>query len=204
MTHAVIFDIDGTLIDSSMIDDRMYRESVTEVFGEVSFRHKMEDYERVTDLGILLQIIEDNQLEPAEHSIERVKDAFFSRMRSFLDAAGSFDEVPGARNVLRRISASSNHSLAIATGGWRTSAEMKLESVGFDLDNVPVLTSDDHIERTGIMEIALSHLGTDFDTITYFGDAPWDQRACQELNWEFRAVGPTLDGIRSYDGLYTR
>ena len=203
MTHAVIFDIDGTLLNSAVTDDRMYRESVVEVFGEVEFRPEMHEYAQVTDLGILLQIIEDNNLEPAAVSIEGVKNAFFSRMRSFLDDVGSFDEVPGAKAVLRRIAASENHQLAIATGGWRTSAEMKLESVGFELQNVPVFTSDDHIERTGIMEIALAKLGDNFDSVTYFGDALWDQRACHELKWNFRAVGPTLDGIKTYDGLYT-
>lgn len=203
MTHAVIFDIDGTLLNSVVTDDQMYRAAVVEIFGEVSFRAEMHEYDRVTDLGILLQIIEDNYLEPDPDAIESVKNAFFSRMRSFLDDVGSFDEVPGARAVLRRISASEDHQLAIATGGWRRSAEMKLKSVGFELHNIPVLTSDDHIERTGIMEIALAKLGEDFDSITYFGDALWDQKACRELNWDFRAVGPTLDGLKSYDGLYT-
>jgi phosphoglycolate phosphatase-like HAD superfamily hydrolase len=93
----------------------------------------MHEYDRVTDLGILLQIIEDNNLEPAAYSIEAVKNALFSRMRSFLDDVGSFEEVPDAKAVLRRISALEDHRLAIATGGWRTSAEMKLKSVGFEL-----------------------------------------------------------------------
>jgi beta-phosphoglucomutase-like phosphatase (HAD superfamily) len=203
MTHAVIFDIDGTLLNSAVTDDQMYREAVLEIFGEVSFRAEMHEYDRVTDLGILLQIIEDNNLEPAAHSIEGVKNAFFARMRSFLDNVGSFDEVPGAKAVLRRISALEDHRLAIATGGWRTSAEMKLKSVGFELQDVSVLTSDDHVERTGIMKIALAELGKDFESVTYFGDALWDQRACHELDWNFRAVGPMLDGLKTYDGLYT-
>ena len=45
-----------------------------------------------------------------------------------------------------------------------------------------MLTSDDHIERTGIMEIALAELGNDFESVTYFGDGLWDQRACHELD----------------------
>ena len=60
--HAVIFDIDGTLLHSAEIDDALYRQSVRDVLGDVRLRPTLADYEYVTDSGILAQIFADNGL----------------------------------------------------------------------------------------------------------------------------------------------
>ena len=46
--------------------------------------------------------------------------------------------------------------------------------------------------------LALKKLGDDVESVTYFGDAEWDRRACKTLGWNFVAVGPDLVGIESY------
>jgi hypothetical protein len=48
------------------------------------------------------------------------------------------------------------------------------------------------------MRIALSRLGNRFESVTYYGDGPWDKAACETLGWRFVAVGPALGGIESY------
>ena len=60
--NAVIFDIDGTLVQSAKVDDELYRQSITSVFGQVQFRPSSSDYEFVTDSGILSQLLDDNGL----------------------------------------------------------------------------------------------------------------------------------------------
>lgn len=90
--------------------------------------------------------------------------------------------------------------VAIATGCWRQSALLKLESAGFDIDGVPLVTSDEFPARIDIMRGALQSTGSDCAPVTYFGDAEWDRRACLELGWNFVAVGPALGGITSYTG----
>jgi len=94
--------------------------------------------------------------------------------------------------------ASTTHAVAFATGGWGATAEHKLRSAGFDVTGIPLRSSDDGIRRADIMTAALHALGRHFESVTYYGDAPWDERACRELGWRFQPVGHRLQGIREY------
>jgi len=197
--HAVIFDIDGTLLQSSATDDALYRESIARVLGPVRFRRHLSDYEHVSDSGILAQIFEDNGLIAVPSLIDAVRRDFFRRIDAHIRTAGPFVELPHARQILYRLRESSHHAAAIATGGWQRSAETKLCAAGFDLDGIPLASSDDAIARTDIMRQALTSLGPGFHTVTYYGDGLWDEAVCDRLGWEFRAVGPELGGIESFE-----
>jgi phosphoglycolate phosphatase-like HAD superfamily hydrolase len=199
--HAVIFDIDGTLLQSASVDDALYRASVTAVLGSVRFRPTLSDYEFVTDSGILLQVLEDNSLKLNPEQESEIKAHFVEALSSHIGENGPFKEVPGAKKMLDSFHASDVHSVAIATGGWLDTALLKLESANFDLSKFPLATSDDFFERTEIMKLALSRLGSEFHSITYYGDGPWDRDACLALGWNFVAVGAALGGIDSYIGL---
>lgn len=200
MTHAVVFDIDGTLLNSSDEDEFLYRQSVESVLGEVQFRQSLADYDYVSDAGILLQVLSDNNVVADSRTIAAIKDEFFVRLEAYVTEVGPFEEVPGAKKLLRRLRQSDSHVFAIATGGWRHTARFKLVTAGFDIDGVPLATSDDAIDRAEIMQNAVNAIGSPIQSITYFGDGSWDMQACRDLGWQFRAVGPELDGILSYDG----
>ena len=196
--HAVVFDIDGTLLQSAAVDDALYRDAVTQVLGEVQLRPTLHDYDFITDAGVLSQILADNSL-PTEHDLlHRIKSHFVDSLRRHVDDNGPFVEIPGASDLLISLRESTTHAVAIATGGWRESAELKLQSAGFEYADLPLASANDHHERTGIMEIALSQLGARFESVTYYGDGPWDRDACRTLGWEFVAVGPELGGIEHY------
>ena len=51
--HAVIFDIDGTLVQSVEVDESLYVKAIRSVLGQIEFRSNWADYEFVTDTGIL-------------------------------------------------------------------------------------------------------------------------------------------------------
>ena len=197
--HAVIFDVDGTLLDSSSQDEQLYKVAVEDVLGRVSFRAGLNDYEHVTDSGILLQVLADNRVAPDEEIIEAIKNRFFELLDEYIERTGPFREMPGAQSILRRLGASRTHGVAIATGSWRTSAEVKLRTAGFDPATLLLATSDDASTREAIMERALQLIGRACDTVTYYGDGIWDQRACASLGWQFRPVGSALGGLLSYD-----
>ena len=194
---AIIFDIDGTLIDSMSVDTELYRASITEVLGPVSLR-RLSDYDHVTDSGILAQVLDDNGYSVDLEVTASIKAVFVEGLRRHIRTVGSFPVIDGAIQFVESARKSDDRRVAIATGCWRESALLKLESAGFDIDGIPLVTCDDSPSRVEIMESALNKAGDGVRSVTYYGDAEWDQRACQELGWNFVAVGPGLQGIESY------
>ena len=197
---AIIFDVDGTLIQSMAIDCELYVSSITTVLGPVEFRPSFNDYDNVTDQGIVAQLLDDNALSVKSNVVDKIRTHFVESVKNHINTVGPFPATHGATQMIDQLSRSTEICIAIATGGWRDSALVKLESSGFKLNGIPVATSDDSPSRTEIMRIALSMLGQRFDSVTYFGDAEWDRRACRNLGWDFVAVGADLGGIESYDG----
>ena len=198
---AILFDIDGTLIESMTVDTGLYLASISEVLGPIRFRSALGDYEHVTDNGILAQVLDDNGYPFDEQTAAAIKSIFVARIERHIETEGPFSTIHGAIEFFERTRADDGRRVAIATGGWRESARLKLESAGFDIDGIPLVTSDDAWSRIEIMETALARLGGDFESVTYFGDAEWDRQACDSLGWDFVAVGPGLGGIDSYVGI---
>lgn len=198
---AVIFDIDGTLLQSAAVDDDLYNEAVRTVIHDAKIRPTLTDYDFVSDSGILSQIFLDNAVVEEDALVEEIKQNFVGLLTDHMTAHGPFPELPGARHFLQNFVSSSSHEVAIATGGWRPSALLKLESAGFADLAVPVATSDDAKDRKEIMRIALSHIPGEYESITYYGDGPWDRDASLELGWNFVAVGAKLGGLLSYEDL---
>lgn len=196
--HAKVFDIDGTLLQSNEVDDALYREAVRAVLGSVQFRESISDYDHVTDSGIIQQLLDDNQIASEPTYISMIRRSFVRALNDHVQKEGPFQEIPGAMKYFNAYRKSTDHCVAIATGGWRESAILKLDSAEFDVTDVPLATSDDSACRSEIMQIAVNALGSEFESITYYGDALWDRKACDELGWNFVAVGPTLGGIDSY------
>lgn len=200
MTHAVIFDIDGTLLNSAGADERLYKRAVAAVLGHVHFRPCLADYEHVTDSGILSEVFSDNGVAGNDHTVARVKEEFIRLMHEHVNIA-PFAEIPGAKALLLRLRESEAHDLAIATGAWRQSARLKLGTAGFDIDDIPLASADDALDRPGIMRTALASLSEGCQSVTYVGDGPWDALACQRLGWTFCPVGAALNGLLSFDAL---
>ena len=187
--HHVMFDIDGTLVQSSDLDDDCFIRAIEEILGIV-IDEVWSNYEHVTDKGILNEIIQSKGLNDQKDEIhEKVKNTFVRKIRECLEKAPA-QEVPGASLFLTRLSAMNNVVISIATGGWYESAVLKLKSAGISVTNIPIASSNDHFSRTEIMKIAEAE-ATNSAAIsnTYFGDGPWDKKACEELGYNFVLVG---------------
>lgn len=198
--RAIIFDIDGTLLQSAAVDDDIYRDSVRAVIGGAKLRESLHDYEHISDSGILAEIFSDSGLAYDDDLANAVTRHFVASLESWTRDNGAFVEVPGAGEALRKLKSSESYAVGIATGGWRESAELKLRLAGMLDDEIPLATSSDAVERTAIMQHALDRLGSGFDSVTYYGDGAWDEAASKALGWRFVAVGADLGGLESFAG----
>ena len=199
--HAVVFDIDGTLLQSAGVDDDLYKDAVRSVIPDAQIRPALSDYTYVSDSGILSQIMIDNSISDESKFVSAIKSTFIELLKAHIADHGPFIEIPGAKNMLTRLESSPNHVVAIATGGWRKSALLKLDTGGFGKLKCPIATSDDAHDRKDIMRIALAQLGSSFSSVTYYGDGTWDRDASDALGWDFVPVGPALGGLESYVNL---
>jgi phosphoglycolate phosphatase-like HAD superfamily hydrolase len=198
---AIVFDVDGTLIESMSVDSDLYVSSISAILGPVEFRANFGDYDHVTERGIIEQLMVDNDLAVELSTIHRIRERFVASLSSHIDSVGPFPKIHGANQFIDSLRDSKEHRVAIATGGWRGSAILKLETSGINVNGIPVASCDDSHSRTEIMRVALARLGDEFESVTYFGDAEWDRRACKSLGWDFVPVGSDLGGIQSYDGV---
>ena len=199
--HAVIFDIDGTLLQSVSVDDDLYQQAVRHALPGAHIRSSLADYDYVSDSGILAQILEDNAVSAGKEVAGEIQAKFVELLSRHIEKSGAFAEIPGAMRFLQHHIESPDHAVAYATGGWRASARLKLSAAGFDRFDIPLASADDAPERKDIMLQALSRLGDSFKSITYYGDGPWHRASSQQLGWNFVAFGATLGGLESYEGL---
>ncbi|MCP4023361.1 MAG: HAD hydrolase-like protein [Desulfobacteraceae bacterium] len=190
--HLVMFDIDGTLIDSSGFEDECYISAVESIL-KIQVDADWSKYINTTDSGILNEIIDQNALADDRDTIHRkIKSVFINNVTSYLNQTKA-REIPGAARFIQRLKGREDVVLAIATGGWEETAKMKLLSAGIDYSNIAFASASDHVSRTGIMKTAeikcaLNH----FSSKSYFGDAVWDQKASWELHYNFILVGNNL------------
>jgi len=198
--RAIIFDIDGTLLQSMAGDCEILERSICGVLGSVHFRDNYNSYDNVTDRGIIEELMTDNGLKPDSKRVGSIRDIFVRDFSEHIEASGPFKEVPGAAQFLERLNIDTETRVAIATGCWQESALLKLNSSGVEISGIPIATCDDSASRTEIMQLALRKLDGEFDSVTYFGDAQLDADACRTLEWNFIAVGSDLRGIDSYEG----
>lgn len=177
----IIFDLDGTLTQTSAIDSRCYELAVRTVTGIQRIDTDWSTYVHTTDEAIARELIKNYFSRPARESeIKAIKRCF----KELLDIAADqephqFQPVPGAAELLAHISATTNYRAIIATGAWRDSADIKISCAGLDAGSLPVVTSDAAPTRERLLAGALS-LATDrydvsgFDRIVSVGDAIWD------------------------------
>jgi phosphoglycolate phosphatase-like HAD superfamily hydrolase len=187
-----MFDVDGTLVQSVDFDEEIYLKTAYELLGrEIS--SNWDQYSHGTDSGILYEAIEKYKIQgDIEDFRNKFKATFINHISKYIENnSDDIYEVKGASEFIRYLSGRSDIKIAIATGAWEESAKLKLESAGIDINDLAFASSSDHYDRIEIMKLAESRVagGYDFISKTYFGDALWDKKACEILNYKFVAVG---------------
>ena len=198
---AYVFDIDGTLLESFEADCDLYVAAVRKVLGVNAVDTNWSAYRHVTDQGILREIMQRNGIAPSADLVDATRQEFVGLLRAHIDAHGPFREIPGALDFVSRLAADGRHLVAYATGAWRESALLKLESAAFPIEGLRVSTSSECVDRVSIMRGAVAGAPRDLGRIVYFGDGVWDRVAAETLGWDFVPVGAALDGLRHFHDL---
>ena len=189
----IIFDLDGTLIDSYDLDERLYRQAVLLEVPGVKFRETWLDYDYSTDSGILTEILTEFDL-PVGHYYDSVRQRFGKLVKEHLQSSNNCKPIPGAPALLHKLQKTPHIEIGIATGGWGHTAKMKLEAAGLPISEVPMSSGDDAHSRTEIMRICARKMGSSISHFIYVGDGEWDLKAAEELGWKFIGVGRRLMG----------
>jgi phosphoglycolate phosphatase-like HAD superfamily hydrolase len=190
----LMFDLDGTLVDSLTIDRLLYARAVTEVLGIERFDTRWTTYRRITNTGILQEISETHRGRPVTaEELVCVEKALLSLFRSVCMGDVGIQAVPGAREFIRRVQNHPSLAVSLATGCWTSTATFKLQSAGFRLHDPTIASSSDADEKQKIMSIseakALEKEGVKrFESILAFGDGPWDWEAARNLGYRFVGV----------------
>lgn len=199
--HLVLFDTDGTLVESYDFDTECFQAAIKDVL-DVTIGPDWSRYQNVTDAGILAEVIDELGLQSdGERITAEVKEQFVSRVADYI-SRHRVSPISGAYEFLSQLVARQDVAVAFATGGWSETARMKLGAAGITFSSIPLASSSDYYSRTEIMRLAerLAGSGT-YDSMTYFGDGPWDQEASETLGYNFVSVGNRIyspQSIRDY------
>lgn len=199
--HHIMFDVDGTLVQSGKMDAACFIGAVSEVL-KAPIDPDWDNYVHITDAGILDHHLRLTGLMANRDDIHhQVRQAFVRRIKEYLQKH-PLKEIMGAARFIRELKSLDAVTLSIATGGWLETAQLKLESAGIDIADIPIASSNDHYARTEIMKLARQKAGVSQDnTVTYFGDAEWDKASCRQLGYNFVLVGNRTSNPERLDDL---
>jgi phosphoglycolate phosphatase-like HAD superfamily hydrolase len=189
----VMFDIDGTLVESNALDNESYLQALSEVFGFSEISSDWTSYSHVTDACILREVCQHKLgRSPSAAEVEVFQKRFLELLKEGATVNG-LSSIPGALQMLSGLLESSDRAVAYAGGGWTASALFKIHSAHLPIQNIPYAFSDDDESREGIMAVALAraeqHYSRSFQNIVYIGDGIWDIRAARNLGYAFVGIG---------------
>ena len=194
--NLAIFDIDGTLTKTDHVDDICFVQALADVHGITDVSTDWAGYPHTTDSAIMSYVFQEslNRL-PDESELQKFKTRFVALLEDHRAADASlFAEIAGAAFMLRRLNQEPVWRVAIASGGWRVSATLKLRVAGMDVNEFPAAFADDGFSREEILGSAVlksqEHYGEPgFDRVVSVGDGLWDVRTARNLNFGFLGIG---------------
>ncbi len=123
----ILFDIDGTLIDSGGAGGAALQMALEGEFGVVGARGV--PLHGRTDLGIFPELLSLNGIERSQENFDRLSRRYFSLLPTLLSQLPG-RVLPGVVEVLAGLRQISNCHVGLLTGNFPPSAQMKLEHFG--------------------------------------------------------------------------
>jgi phosphoglycolate phosphatase len=206
----VLFDIDGTLLNSAGMGRASMQRALAEVFGSPgnpSYR-----YDGKTDKQIVRDVmrLEGHSDEHIDSRMERLIELYLDGLRSGA-GSGSFDVRPleGVVEVLDALEARKDVVLGLLTGNVEPGARVKLTAAGIDPDRFRINAfGSDHEHRPQLPAIAQRRasetLGLEIvgERLVVIGDTPADIECGRSLG--ARSIGVasghyTVEQLQAHD-----
>jgi len=188
-----IFDIDGTLTQTNHVDTECFLVAMARALDLPTGHVDWTDAPHVTDAGILEWLFDRHwNRAPTSDEVLAAKTELLSLLKRELAADPSrFDPVPGAREIFGRLTGA-GWTLAMATGCWGVSAQLKLTAAKIHHAGMPLICSDDAPMRTTLLSRAIDQAAdrcaAPFERIVSVGDALWDVAAAVGLGIPFVGI----------------
>ncbi len=184
---AVLFDLDGTLVDSNYLHVYAWRRA----FDEVGI--PVEAWRIHRSIGMDgARLLESLSGDADDDAQKQAKDLHLRYLR---DAAPHLHRLPGARELLERLR-SLGLQVVLATSSSEDELALSLPVLDCD-DLFAAATSSKDVEvakpEPTIIEVALQRAGVDAERAVYVGDAVWDIEACGRAG--VRAIGLLSGGV---------
>ncbi|WP_018264969.1 HAD family hydrolase [Methylosinus sp. LW4] len=193
----VVFDVDGTLIQSMAVDGECYGAALFEHFDTTDISLDWTTYEHVTDPGVVTELYAHRfGRAPTAQELRDFRQRFMSRLEAAVSGREVLQETLGASRLLSALAADARFEVAIATGAWRAPISMKLAVAGVDIGGFPFACGDDAIERARIFSLAVERTVGSFERIVLVGDGVWDVVTARALGFSFLGVGSGAEAER--------
>jgi len=184
---AVLFDIDGTLVDSNYLHVHAWQRAFAEVGVDV------EAWRIHRGIGMDgSSLLEELAPDADDDVTARAKDL---HSRFYLETARLLAPLPGTRRLLDLVAAT---GLQVVLATSAPEDELELLRTVLDQDEiVSAVTSSEDVEtakpRPDIVEVALRRAGVAADQAVFVGDSVWDVRAAARAGVE--CIGVESGGV---------
>ena len=190
----IIFDIDGTLLRTSAVDDACFIRAAEDVLGFRDVTADWSQYEHCNDVAIVSQLVRERLGRACQ---ETEMEAFRARFVQLLsevhaDDPSHFLPTPGAAVLLEHL-AGAGDGACLATGGFERSARLKLRLASLDCGDLPAAFAEDGPSREAVVTTATqrAHVRHDlaaFDRAVSIGDGVWDVTTAAALGLPFIGI----------------
>ena len=193
MLRAVLFDVDGTLVDSNVLHAEAWVRAFQHFEIQVDTKSVLQQIGKGGD-QLLPVFLSQDQIDRFGEELKKWRGELF--MREFMPLVKPF---PKVRNLLERVR-QDGHKVALATSADQKELD-KLKEIANISDLVEKESKSDDVEQSkpapDIFLVALKKLKVDADEAIAVGDTPWDVEACNKIH--LRCIGFTSGGWSEHD-----
>lgn len=179
--HLVLFDIDGTLLDSGGAGATALLDAAEDTFGLPRSHFPPLDLAGATDGGVIRKLFADAGYPLEAEKADQFRQTYLRRLRHHLHHESFRGRLlEGVTHLLPAVAAQPHYSVGLLTGNWRQGADLKLQRFEIHHHFADGGFGDDGEDRNHLGPVALRRMeektGRRFapHEVTVIGDTPRD------------------------------